>query len=42
MLFVRCAGGVSHHPEESVSEADAAVGVDALTRFVELVAERQT
>ena len=25
---------------ESVSEADVAVGVDALTRFVELVAER--
>jgi allantoate deiminase len=41
MLFVRCAGGVSHHPDESVSEADVAVGVDALARFVELVAERQ-
>jgi allantoate deiminase len=40
MLFVRCAGGVSHHPDESVSEADARVAVDALTRFVELVAER--
>jgi allantoate deiminase len=40
MLFVRCAGGVSHHPDESVSEADVGVGVDALTRFVELVAER--
>jgi len=40
MLFVRCAGGVSHHPGESVSEADVAVGVDALTRFVELAAER--
>ena len=42
MLFVRCAGGVSHHPDESVSEADVAVGVDALTRFVELVAERRS
>jgi allantoate deiminase len=30
MLFVRCAGGVSHHPEESVLEADAAAAVDAL------------
>jgi allantoate deiminase len=40
MLFVRCAGGVSHHPDESVDEADAALAVDALTRFVELVAER--
>jgi allantoate deiminase len=42
MLFVRCAGGVSHHPDESVSEADAAIAVDALTRFVELVAERHS
>jgi allantoate deiminase len=41
MLFVRCAGGVSHHPDESVSEADAAIAVDALARFVELVAEHQ-
>jgi allantoate deiminase len=40
MLFVRCAGGVSHHPDESVAEADVAIAVDALTRFVELVAER--
>jgi allantoate deiminase len=40
MLFVRCAGGVSHHPDESVTEADVAIAVDALTRFVELVAER--
>src|SRR4029453_13360847 len=40
MLFVRCAGGVSHHPGESVSEADVRLAVDALTRFVELVAAR--
>ena len=40
MLFVRCAGGVSHHPDESVSEADVRIAVDALTRFVELVAAR--
>ena len=31
MLFVRCAGGVSHHPDESVSEADVAVGVMSAT-----------
>ncbi|HTJ66125.1 MAG TPA: allantoate amidohydrolase [Actinospica sp.] len=30
MLFVRCAGGVSHHPEESVNEADVALAIDAL------------
>ena len=35
MLFVRCAGGVSHHPGESVSEADVALAVDVLAAFVE-------
>jgi allantoate deiminase len=35
MLFVRCAGGVSHHPDESVAEPDVAVAVDALAAFVE-------
>jgi allantoate deiminase len=40
MLFVRCAGGVSHHPAESVSEADVAIALDALGHFVEGVASR--
>jgi allantoate deiminase len=31
MLFVRCAGGISHHPDESVSEADVAHSLDVLT-----------
>jgi allantoate deiminase len=35
MLFVRCAAGISHHPDESVAEADVALAVDALARFVE-------
>jgi hydantoinase/carbamoylase family amidase len=34
MLFVRCAGGISHHPGESVTEADVALAIDAATRFV--------
>ena len=34
MLFVRCAGGVSHHPDESVDEADVAVALDVLHGFV--------
>ena len=34
MLFVRCAGGVSHHPDESVEEADVAVALDVLHGFV--------
>jgi allantoate deiminase len=38
MLFVRCAGGVSHHPDESVSEADVAVALDVLEAFVRRLA----
>jgi allantoate deiminase len=34
MLFVRCAGGVSHHPDESVDEADVAVALDVLHAFI--------
>ena len=42
MLFVRCAGGVSHHPDESVAVADVAVALRVLDRFVRAVAgERQ-
>ncbi len=33
MLFVRCKGGVSHNPAESISEADCAVALETLTRF---------
>jgi hydantoinase/carbamoylase family amidase len=35
MLFVRCAGGISHHPDEAVTEADVALAIEATTRFVE-------
>ena len=34
MLFVRCAGGVSHDPRESVLEDDVAVALDVLERVV--------
>jgi allantoate deiminase len=34
MLLVRCAGGISHHPDESVDEADVAVALDVLHGFV--------
>jgi allantoate deiminase len=34
MLFVRCAGGISHHPDESVSAADAEVAIDVLCDVV--------
>jgi allantoate deiminase len=35
MLFVRCKGGISHNPAESITEADAAAGARVLCRFVE-------
>lgn len=34
MLFVRCKGGVSHNPMESISAEDCACGLAALMRFV--------
>ena len=34
MLFVRCAGGISHNPAEAITAADAASGARALLRFV--------
>jgi allantoate deiminase len=40
MLFVRCAGGVSHHPDESVREEDVGVALDVTERFVERLAVR--
>ena len=39
MLFVRCAGGISHHPAESVTVEDVGVAIDALDRFLELLAQ---
>jgi len=35
MLFVRCKGGISHNPAESITEADAGVGARTLLRFIE-------
>jgi allantoate deiminase len=40
MLFVRCKGGVSHNPAESVAVQDVAAAIDALGRFVELLARQ--
>jgi allantoate deiminase len=34
MLFVRCKGGISHTPEEFITEADADVAVAVLIRFL--------
>ena len=35
MLFVRCRGGVSHHPDEHVEAADADAGARVLLRLIE-------
>ena len=36
MLFVRCGnGGISHHPDETMTAADAQAAADVFTRFVE-------
>ena len=39
MLFVRCKGGVSHNPAESVESADVGVAIDVLGHFLELLAQ---
>jgi allantoate deiminase len=39
MLFVRCAGGISHNPAESVELADVEVALDVLHRFVGRLAD---
>ena len=40
MLFVRCKGGISHNPAESVTEEDVAVAIDVLGKFLELLATK--
>ncbi len=35
MLFVRCKGGISHNPAESITAADAETGAKVLLRFIE-------
>ncbi len=39
MYFVRCKGGVSHHPDESVTEADVALSIEALSRTLEKLSQ---
>lgn len=38
MLFVRCKGGISHHPDESVSETDIRVAISVLIDFLQSLA----
>lgn len=39
MLFIRCAGGISHNPAESVTVSDVEAAFDALTRVIEKFGE---
>jgi hydantoinase/carbamoylase family amidase len=41
MLFVRCAGGVSHNPAEAVTAADVAVAIDVARRLVDALARER-
>jgi allantoate deiminase len=34
MLFVRCKGGISHNPAESVTRGDVALAIAATERFL--------
>jgi allantoate deiminase len=40
MLFVRCKGGVSHNPAESVTTEDVSVALDVTSRFLDLLAKQ--
>jgi allantoate deiminase len=40
MLFIRCRGGVSHHPDESVTLADVTSALTAMWHFVRRLAEQ--
>ena len=35
MLFVRCRGGISHHPDKHVELADVEAGARVLLRLIE-------
>ncbi len=37
MLFVRCKGGISHNPAESVDVDDVAVAIEVMGRFLEMI-----
>jgi len=39
MLFIRCAGGISHHPAEQVDPADADAALAAMLGFIDRLGE---
>jgi len=40
MLFVRCAGGISHNPAEAVTAGDVAVAIDVTSRLLDRLAHK--
>lgn len=40
MLFVRCKGGISHHPAESVKANDTAMAIQTMTGFLEQLSHK--
>jgi len=42
MVFVRCKGGISHHPNESITAEDAGTGARVLLRFIESFQARRS
>ena len=40
MLFIRCRGGISHHPDESVKAADVRMALDVMNDFVQMLAKK--
>ena len=41
MLFVRCRGGISHNPAESVQVEDVAAAIATLDRYLQLTAKEE-
>jgi allantoate deiminase len=42
MLFVRCKGGLSHHPDESASLEDVSIAIAVVNDFVQLLARDES
>lgn len=41
MLFLRCKGGISHHPDESVETKDVEIALKVMYHFIEELAAKQ-
>ena len=41
MIFVRCAGGISHNPAEHATVADMGLAIEALIRVIEKLGDEE-